>query len=146
MVFTKGRKLTMRKISSNLFLNIRTECAFFICRQADGYRIIKGIQGKHDYQICTYYQNGYGILLSEDGNILLSIDRVIERMEGKKCLNDFNTSYQAKQHLLAESAMFLSRSAIPIVEVEDSKESYTTFDRYAYENDLDAFILCQLKK
>lgn len=145
MVSKKGRKLTMRKISSNLFLNIRTECAFFICRQTDGYRIIKRISGEQGHQICTYYQNGYGILLSEDGDILSSIDHVIEEMEGKTCQDEFCTSYHAKQHLLTESAMFLGRSAIPIVEVEDSKETYDVLDHYTKENDLDAFILCCLK-
>ncbi len=126
MVSKKGRKLTMRKISSNLFLNIRTECAFFICRQRMDIGLSKRISGEQGQQICTYYQNGYGILLSEHSNILSSIHHMIEQMNGRTCLDEFHSSYHAKQHLLTESAMFLGRSAIPIVEIEDPKENYTT--------------------
>ena len=63
----------MRKIASNLLLKEHAERVFFLCKQPDGYRIIKEIDGDYGQQILTHYQNGYGILLSEHGNIPLNM-------------------------------------------------------------------------
>ena len=41
----------MRKIASNLLLKEHTEQVFFLCKQPDGYRIIKEIDGDHGQQL-----------------------------------------------------------------------------------------------
>ena len=47
----------MRKIASNLLLKEHAERVFFLCKQPDGYRIIKEIDGDYGQQILTHYQN-----------------------------------------------------------------------------------------
>ena len=86
----------MRKIASNLLLKEHTEQVFFLCKQPDGYRIIKEIDGDHGQQLLTRYQNGYGVLLSEHGNLLDSIEYVMEHMKGKTCFEEFDSNYSAK--------------------------------------------------
>ena len=74
----------MRKIASNLLLKGNTQNEYFLlCKQPEGYRIIKEIDGDYGQQILTHYQNGYGILLSEHGNLLDSIEYVMEHRTGK---------------------------------------------------------------
>ena len=44
----------MRKIASNLLLKEHTEQVFFLCKQPDGYRIIKEIDGDEDCRIVEF--------------------------------------------------------------------------------------------
>ena len=113
----------MRKIASNLLLKEHTEQVFFLCKQPDGYRIIKEIDGDHGQQLLTRYQNGYGVLLSEHGNLLDSIEYVMEHMKGKTCFEEFDSNYSAKMKILQDSREFLNREGMPICEIEDSKET-----------------------
>ena len=43
----------MRKIASNLLLKEHAERVFFLCKQPEGYRIIKEIDGDYGQQILT---------------------------------------------------------------------------------------------
>lgn len=136
----------MRKIASNLLLKEHTERVFFLCKQPDGYRIIKEIDGDHGQQILTHYQNGYGILLSEHGNILDSIEYVIEHMKGRTCFEELDSNYDAKKKLLKDSREFLNRIGMPICEIENPKETYSELNKFIQENELDVFILCYFEK
>jgi len=136
----------MRKIASNLLLKEHAERVFFLCKQPDGYRIIKEIDGDHGQQLLTRYQNGYGVLLSEHGNLLDSIEYVMEHMKGKTCFEEFDSNYSAKMKILQDSREFLNREGMPICEIEDSKETYSELDEFIQENELDAFILCYFEK
>lgn len=136
----------MRKIASNLLLKEHAERVFFLCKQPDGYRIIKEIDGDYGQQILTHYQNGYGILLSEHGNLLDSIEYVMEHRTGKTCFEILDSNYNAKKKMLKDSRGFLNRIGMPICEIEDSKETYSELNEFIQENELDAFILCYFEK
>lgn len=129
-----------------MLLKEHTEQVFFLCKQPDGYRIIKEINGDHGQQLLTRYQNGYGVLLSEHGNLLDSIEYVMEHMKGKTCFEEFDSNYSAKMKILQDSREFLNREGMPICEIEDSKETYSELDEFIQENELDAFILCYFEK
>ena len=136
----------MRKIASNLLLKEHAERVFFLCKQPDGYGIIKEIDGDYGQQILTHYQNGYGILLSEHGNLLDSIEYVMEHRTGKTCFEILDSNYNAKKKMLKDSRGFLNRIGMPICEIEDSKETYSELNEFIQENELDAFILCYFEK
>lgn len=107
----------MRKIASNLLLKEHAERVFFLCKQPDGYRIIKEIDGDYGQQILTHYQNGYGILLSEHGNLLDSIEYVMEHRTGKTCFEILDSNYNAKKKMLKDSREFLTmvkKSPLPL--------------------------------
>lgn len=91
-----------------------------------------------------HYQNGYGILFSEHGSILDSIENAIENMNGKTYYEEVDSNYAAKKKLILDGAAFVGRSAIPICEVEKRDEDCTSFRSFLDNNEdgLDAFILC----
>ena len=83
---------------------------------------------------------------SEHGNLLDSIEYVMEHMKGKTCFEEFDSNYSAKMKILQDSREFLNREGMPICEIEDSKETYSELDEFIQENELDAFILCYFEK
>lgn len=134
----------MRKVASNLLLKENVAHVYFLCKQVDGYRVVKEIAESNKQQISTFYQNGYGILLSEQDSILESVEQAIKNMSGKTCIDEFASDYDAKKHLIEESASFIGQSAIPICEIEKAGESYKAFKEYLEDNKdiLQAFVLC----
>lgn len=132
----------MRKVASNRIYKEEVRHLYFLCQQEDGYRIIKEIKTDNKQQVCTFYQNGYGVLLLECGNLLDSVYHSINTMSGKVCVDEYASDYDAKKRLIKECAMFLGQSAISICEIESLEESCEDMKDYLTDNELHACILC----